>query len=267
MFTPHHRYTRVTSILSILIMLTVMFMAVRPAYAALSSLSIAGFGYGGGPTGCSGSGGGGVTVTGPQNTAFSVSIVIVDPYGSVVGGGSGGGSIAPNPSGPTSGGGGSFSFGFSVSTARPLTMRVYEGASPSGPVMASATFDPASGVPGCGSLPVVVVAPGTGANANLNPPFTDGRVNNYDAGQTGAIYCTDGGVTVYHPNGKFGLVITKAQLAAFKKTHALTGNQNALIKSQDGFKVYLLSDGRLELVGPSLDGPKGNNYTFIWGGC
>jgi hypothetical protein len=266
MFTPHHRYTRLTSILSILIMLTVMFMVVHPAYAAISSFAIAGFGYGGPPTGCSGSGGGGVIVTGPQNTAFSVSIVIVDPYGSVVGGGSGGGSIAANPSGPTSGGGGSFSFGFSLSTARPLTMKFYEGATPTGPVLASTTFDPASGMPGCASLPFVVVVPGTGASA-VKPPFTDGRVNDYDAGQTGAIYCTDGGITIYHPNGKIGLVITKAELTAFKQTHHLTGNQNALIKSQDGFKVYLLSDGRLELVGPSLDGPKGENYMFIWSGC
>ncbi len=68
-------------------------------------------------------------------------------------------------------------------------------------------------------------------------------------------------------NGRLGLVITKAELTVFKASHHLTGNQNALIKSQDGFLVYGLAGNNYQLVGPSLDVTKGDNYMFIWGGC
>lgn len=241
-------------VLCLTVFLATVHFSTFPARAVVSNVSTSTGGVGAAPNCSNGGGGFSVSFSADARTSYTFSANLYDGLGNLIGTGGGGGGGSAFGSG---GGGGGFSF--SNPSARPFTLVIYDAAFPSAAI-GSVTFDPANSASGCSSLPFA-------SRAGSQPRFTDGRVNNNEAGQTGAVYCTDGGVTIYHPNGKIGLVITKTQLDAFKSSHPLTGSQNALIKVQDGFKLYLLSDGNLQLVGPSLDGPGGSNYVFVWGGC
>lgn len=90
------------------------------------------------------------------------------------------------------------------------------------------------------------------------PLFTDGR-SNKDAAQTAAVYCEQGGVTIYavvESVGHLAFKVTKAELAAVpaKPDH------NTLIKSGSGVSLYRLTTGELQINAP-------NNYVFTWNGC
>ena len=89
--------------------------------------------------------------------------------------------------------------------------------------------------------------------------FTDGRLNSHDGAETAAVYCENGGVTVYavvDSEGHLAFKVTKAELAALPAKPA----HNTLIKSGLGVSLYRLTTGELQINSP-------DNYLFIWGAC
>jgi hypothetical protein len=86
-----------------------------------------------------------------------------------------------------------------------------------------------------------------GSAAAASCPFTDGRLNNCDAGQTAAIYCAkDGTVTglaIYKGVGYPGIVATAAEIAAVPEHPT----KNTLIKQGNGVRLYRLTSGELQI--------------------
>jgi hypothetical protein len=95
--------------------------------------------------------------------------------------------------------------------------------------------------------------------------FTDGRLNDQDYGQSAAVYCENGGITVYGFSGKWGsylaFKVSKAQLAKYPEKPA----QNTLIKKKFGIRLYKLTSGEYQ-VNAVTDEP-GKEYSFRWAGC
>jgi hypothetical protein len=98
--------------------------------------------------------------------------------------------------------------------------------------------------------------------------FHDGRINNRDAGQTVAIYCTGGetgGVFTLIPASpvwKLGLVATAAEINAVKPNP----NHPVLIKRKGHIKLFRLQDGSLQINAPGLN-PKKEDYNYIFSNC
>jgi hypothetical protein len=88
--------------------------------------------------------------------------------------------------------------------------------------------------------------------------FKDGRLNNRDAGQSAAIYCENGGITIYGLYNSIGFVAFKASKAEIARVSA-TPRVNTKIKSAKGITLWRLTSGEFEVSGP-------NGYTFIWKG-
>jgi hypothetical protein len=146
-------------------------------------------------------------------------------------------------------------------TARPVTLTLYDTTAPAhtladvagAPVLSSFTIDPTELFPSaCAGLLF-------GSSILNKCTFHDGRENCNDAGQTDAVYCKDGGVTVYalyKEVGYLAFTVTKAELASFPEKPA----RNTLIKQGKGAELYRLTSGELQLNGP-------NGYTYRWPGC
>jgi hypothetical protein len=89
-------------------------------------------------------------------------------------------------------------------------------------------------------------------------PFKDGRLNNRDAGQSAAIYCENGGITIYGLYNSQGFIAFKTSKAEIARVSA-TPSVNTRIKSAKGITLWRLTSGEFEVSGP-------NGYTFIWTG-
>jgi hypothetical protein len=101
--------------------------------------------------------------------------------------------------------------------------------------------------------------PGTG------PIFPDGRLNSNDAQQTAAIYCDNGGVTVYVPGTPKwyrAFHASKDEINKVPKNPA----KNTLIKQRLGARLYRLATGNLQVNAPELNPTKGD-YVFIFSDC
>jgi hypothetical protein len=107
-----------------------------------------------------------------------------------------------------------------------------------------------------GTALVTVQAPCSGGAGAA--PFTDGRLNNYDAGQTAAIYCEDQGITVYGFYKGISFIAfkaSKAEIAAVPEKPA----QNTKIKQGHGITLWRLSSGEFQINAP-------DGYVFKWSG-
>jgi hypothetical protein len=96
--------------------------------------------------------------------------------------------------------------------------------------------------------------------------FNDGRLNNRDYWESAAVYCEDGGITVYgyhHEWGSFlAFKISKAQLAKYPAKPA----SNILIIEKYGIRLYKLSSGEYQINAATND--PGKQYVYRWGqGC
>jgi hypothetical protein len=78
-------------------------------------------------------------------------------------------------------------------------------------------------------------------------PFTDGRLNKCDAGQSVAVYCKPDGtveaLAIYKGEGLPGIIATPAEIAAIP-THPA---KNTLIKQSNGVRLYRLTSGLLQI--------------------
>jgi hypothetical protein len=92
------------------------------------------------------------------------------------------------------------------------------------------------------------------------PIFTDGRLNDCDAGQTAAVYCNDDGsvkvLAIFKGEGYPAFTATEDEIAAVP-THPA---KNTLIKSGNGAFLYRLTSGLLQ-VNRAEDGT-GKVYSF-----
>ncbi|MEP7286405.1 MAG: hypothetical protein ABI947_11610 [Chloroflexota bacterium] len=95
--------------------------------------------------------------------------------------------------------------------------------------------------------------------------FKDGRVNDCDTGQTGAIYCNQpnkGDIriyAIYKSKGYLALDILKAEISVVPEKPV----KHTLIKKGGGFELWRLVGGQLQLIGPALDATKpGELYVF-----
>lgn len=162
-------------------------------------------------------------------------------------------------------------------TMRPLTITLYDvhgdpsiiglmppdqrvAAAKSLTALASSSFDPATVLPSCASLPIRV--PGS--------PFTDGR-RNPEAWQSAAVYCQPGGrVDVYGINasgrGSLSLRVTKEQIDAVG-----IPSVNTIIASAHGplgeITLWRLTSGEFVVFAPGLPPDTGKTYHYVWGGC
>jgi hypothetical protein len=103
---------------------------------------------------------------------------------------------------------------------------------------------------------VTVLAPCSGGAGAA--PFTDGRLNNYDAGQTAAIYCEDQGITVYGFYKTISFIAfkaSKAEIAAVPEKPI----RNTKIKQAHGITLWRLSSGEFQVNAP-------DGYVFKWRG-
>ena len=109
-------------------------------------------------------------------------------------------------------------------------------------------------------------APAPCGASTLNLCFNDGRVNNgaIECAQPVAIYCENGGVTlyaVYKGVGYLAFKETKAQLATFPANPS----QNTLLQAwKNAIWLYRLTNGNLQVNART---PDNKGYVFIWGGC
>jgi hypothetical protein len=102
-----------------------------------------------------------------------------------------------------------------------------------------------------------------GGGVGRGPLFTDGRINNDDAGETVAIYCSKGDVTVFaifEGKGYLAFKVTKAELDKLPKHPA----QNLLVKEAKGARLYKLTTGELQVNRASGEGTE---YVYRWSGC
>jgi hypothetical protein len=98
-----------------------------------------------------------------------------------------------------------------------------------------------------------------------SPLFPDGRLNNNDAQETAAIYCKNGGVTVYvpaEPKWIRAFHVSAAEINKVPKNPA----EHTLIKQGKGARLYRLTSGELQVNTPELDPTKGD-YVFIFEDC
>jgi len=115
---------------------------------------------------------------------------------------------------------------------------------------------------------ISVCRPGddSGSNTGPIPPFNDGRLNNWDAHETSAIYCMgDGSVRVYvpgDPRWRVAFDASPTELASVPKNPAV----NTVIKSGNSATLLRLQDGRLQVDTPALEPSKGN-YSFAFQDC
>jgi hypothetical protein len=97
-------------------------------------------------------------------------------------------------------------------------------------------------------------------------PFSDGRLNHCDAGQTAAVYCqSDGSVTVlaiYKSQGYPAFTASVAEIAAVSAKPA----KNTLIKQGNGAFLYRLTSGELQ-VNRRDDGSAAKAYSFRFKDC
>lgn len=97
--------------------------------------------------------------------------------------------------------------------------------------------------------------------------YDDGRLNNNDALETAAVYCTEnGGLVIYGPPPPSSLwhivlTVTTAELDSVP-THP---DIDILIKSGGGVNLYRLTSGELQINAPGVDA-KGD-YVFIFKDC
>jgi len=95
--------------------------------------------------------------------------------------------------------------------------------------------------------------------------FGDGRLNATDAGETFALYCSSGVITVFGIDpvtsaGKLILTVTPAEIAAFPAKPTV----NTAIKSGGGATLYRLSSGQLQV---NRNETTGKFYAYIFNGC
>jgi hypothetical protein len=95
--------------------------------------------------------------------------------------------------------------------------------------------------------------------------FGDGRLNNFDYWETAAVYCEDGGITVYgidaNSKGYVAFKVTKAELAKYPAKPAT----NILVKQAHGIQFYILSSGEYQINAATKE--PGKDYVFRWTGC
>jgi hypothetical protein len=150
------------------------------------------------------------------------------------------------------------------STPNPVTILV-------GPVKATATLSYTVGnTPPPGVGVVIQSIAGTvnitlDCAGNTRCSFTDGRLNNCDAGQTAAVYClADGSVkilAIYKSKGYDALLVTPAEIAKVPSKPSV----NTAIKTGNGATLYRLTSGELQ-VNRAEDGT-GKMYSFIFKDC
>jgi hypothetical protein len=140
-----------------------------------------------------------------------------------------------------------------------------------GPVNATATLTyvvPSTPPPGVGV--VIQSIAGTvnitlDCGANTRCSFTDGRLNNCDAGQTAAVYClADGSVkilAIYKSKGYDALLVTPAEIAKVPAKPAV----NTAIKTGNGATLYRLTSGELQVN--RAEDVTGKLYSFIFKDC
>jgi hypothetical protein len=104
--------------------------------------------------------------------------------------------------------------------------------------------------------------------SNCTITFHDGRINNRDAGQTVAIYCTGGEVggiftlIPASPVWKLGLVVTAAEVKAVKPNP----DHPVLIKKTGHVSLYRLQGGELQINAPGINFMK-EDYNYIFNNC
>jgi hypothetical protein len=98
-------------------------------------------------------------------------------------------------------------------------------------------------------------------SGNDCPIFEDGRLNDCDAGQTAAVYCTDNGsvkvLAIFDGKGYPAFTASPEEIAAVP-THPA---KNTLIKSSNGAFLYRLTSGELQ-VNRRHDGTPAKDYSF-----
>jgi hypothetical protein len=116
-----------------------------------------------------------------------------------------------------------------------------------------------------GNYVPVVVDCGGAAKADNAPLFTDGRLNNNDAGQTVAVYCADNGLEVYgvlNGEGYKAFSISQEEIDAVPAKPQV----NTLIKEVNSIRLYRLTSGKLQLMAPATEASKAD-YKFIFSDC
>jgi hypothetical protein len=153
--------------------------------------------------------------------------------------------------------------------SRPFTLKIFDNTTPigtglgdlagaqHGTIVDTLYYDPAAyGV--CSSLPVYVPS----SDTEIHPPFSDGRINNWDTGNPvvlfGHDYETGRGLVVYSPEGAVVLEASPEQIAAITECPA----ENTLIVSAGDVALYRLASCHYQLNAPSLDGTK--TYVLIF---
>jgi hypothetical protein len=104
--------------------------------------------------------------------------------------------------------------------------------------------------------------PATDLPVDLQPAFTDGRLNNWDMGNPVVVYGYDDetrrGLHIYSTAGILLLEVSSEQIAAV----AECPSENTLIASAGAVELYRLTNCKYQLNAPSLDGTK--IYTMIF---
>jgi|GEM_PF-3993135 len=167
-----------------------------------------------------------------------------------------------------SGTGNNWSFGnltlINPPQSRPFTIRVYDisvvppaniNDATNGALLDQIVFDPAE-IGACTNLPLRT------RQSDNQPPFNDGRLNNWDTASSivvwGHDFETGRGLVVYSPDSVLLLQITPEQIAEIADCPA----ENTLIVSSNEVDFYRLSSCEFQLNAPSLDGTK--TYVLIF---